>query len=79
MSEAHHFLGAQYDREEFERRTQTQFIVGTPEQGVERVREYQERLSATYMICRLQAAGMAQEQVLRTIRLLGERVLPEVQ
>lgn len=79
MSGAHRFLGAQYDREEFERRTQTQFIVGTPERGVERVREYQERLGATYMICRLQAAGMAQEQVLRTIRLLGERVLPEVQ
>ena len=78
MSEAHRFLGPQYDRDEFERRAQTQFIVGTPEQAVERVRDYRERLGATYMICRLQAAGMAQEQVLRTIRLLGERVLPEV-
>jgi len=49
---------------------------GTPEDCVDLVNEYRERLGATHLICRVQAPGMTQDQALRTIRLLGEKVLP---
>jgi alkanesulfonate monooxygenase SsuD/methylene tetrahydromethanopterin reductase-like flavin-dependent oxidoreductase (luciferase family) len=55
-----------------------QRIMGTPEQCVQRIREYRERLGATHLLCRVQVPGMTQAQVLRTIRLLGEQVLPRI-
>jgi alkanesulfonate monooxygenase SsuD/methylene tetrahydromethanopterin reductase-like flavin-dependent oxidoreductase (luciferase family) len=78
LAEGHRFLGRQYDEAEFRARVQTQHIVGTPEQCVQRVREYRERLGVTHLLCRVQAPGMTQAQVLRTIRLLGEQVFPRV-
>jgi len=76
LSEGHRYLGAQHDEAEFQVMARTRLIVGTPEDCSERVKEYRERLGATHLICRVQAPGMTQDQVLRTIRLLGERVLP---
>lgn len=78
LAEAHRFLEPQSDESAFRVRAQTQHIVGTPEQCVQRVREYRERLGATHLLCRVQMPGMTQTQVLRTIRLLGEQVLPYI-
>lgn len=78
LAEGRPYLGPQYDEAEYRRRATTQHIVGTPEQCVARVQEYRERLGTTHLICRVQAPGMTQSQVLRTIRLLGERVLPRI-
>jgi alkanesulfonate monooxygenase SsuD/methylene tetrahydromethanopterin reductase-like flavin-dependent oxidoreductase (luciferase family) len=78
LAEGHRFLGPQDDEAEFRARVRTQHLVGTPEQCVQRVREYRERLGATHLFCRVQAPGMTQAQVLRTIRLLGEQVLPSI-
>jgi alkanesulfonate monooxygenase SsuD/methylene tetrahydromethanopterin reductase-like flavin-dependent oxidoreductase (luciferase family) len=75
LEEAHRFMGAGATPEEFRRRAATQMIVGTPAQAVRRVKEMQERLGANYLLCRLQAPGMSQAQVLRTLRLLGEEVI----
>lgn len=75
MEEARRYLAPDQSAEEFRERARRNMIVGTPEQCVERIREYQERLGATHLLCRLQAPGMSQEQVLRTIHLLGEEVM----
>jgi alkanesulfonate monooxygenase SsuD/methylene tetrahydromethanopterin reductase-like flavin-dependent oxidoreductase (luciferase family) len=74
LAEGHRFLGPQLSDSDFRIRASTQLVVGTPEQCVERVRAY-ERLGVTHLLCRVQAPGMTQAQVLRTIRLLGENVL----
>ena len=42
------------------------------------IARYRERLGATAFIFRLQWPGMDQSSVLRSIRLLGEEVLPHV-
>lgn len=54
------------------------FVIGDPGQAAEEIARYRERLGITVMIFRLQWPGMAQERVLRAIRLLGERVFPRV-
>ena len=42
------------------------------------ITRYRERLGITSLIVRVQWPGMDQTRVLRTIRLLGEQVLPHV-
>ena len=79
IEEAHYHLGSNLSLGEFREHAARNLIVGTPEFCVERVREYQERLGVTHLLCRLQAPGMGQEQVLRTIRLLGEAVIPNIE
>jgi alkanesulfonate monooxygenase SsuD/methylene tetrahydromethanopterin reductase-like flavin-dependent oxidoreductase (luciferase family) len=74
LAEAHRYLGPQLSQPDFRTRASRQLIVGTPEQCAERVRAY-ERLGVTHLLCRVQAPGMRQAQVLRTIRLLGENVV----
>jgi alkanesulfonate monooxygenase SsuD/methylene tetrahydromethanopterin reductase-like flavin-dependent oxidoreductase (luciferase family) len=54
------------------------FVLGDPARVAEEILRYRERLGVTTMIFRLQWPGMEQEQVLRSIRLLGERVLPSL-
>ena len=53
------------------------FILGDPVRVSEEIARYRERLGVTTMIFRLQWPGMDQERVLRSIRLLGEQVLPQ--
>src|SRR5262245_40230466 len=55
------------------------FVIGDPVRVREELARYRDRLGATSMIFRVQWPGMAQHQVLRTIQLLGEQVLPFVQ
>jgi len=43
----------------------------------EEIARYRERLGVTTMIFRLQWPGMDNEKVLRSIRLLGTKVLPK--
>ncbi len=74
LAEGRRYLGPDSSERDFRARATTQLIVGTPAQCAARVREY-ERLGATHLLCRVQSPGMTQGQVLRTIRLLGERVL----
>ena len=54
------------------------FIVGDPRGVAEEIARYRERLGVTTMIVRLQWPGLPQEAVLRSIRLLGESVLPRI-
>ena len=51
------------------------FIIGDPARVVEEIARCRERLGVTTMIFRVQWPGMDQEKVLRSIRLLGQKVL----
>jgi len=51
------------------------FIIGDPARVVDEIARCRERLGVTTMIFRLQWPGMDQEKVLRSIRLLGQKVL----
>jgi alkanesulfonate monooxygenase SsuD/methylene tetrahydromethanopterin reductase-like flavin-dependent oxidoreductase (luciferase family) len=52
------------------------FVIGSPETCAELLAEHVERLGADHFVCRLQWPGMPQREVLHSMRLLGEEVLP---
>ena len=52
------------------------FLLGDPVRLREEIARYRERLGVTTLIVRVQWPGMPQAEVLRSIRLLGEQVLP---
>ena len=60
----------------FDELSRDRFILGDPERVRDEIARYRERLGVTTMIFRLQWPGMDQQSVLRSIRLLGERVVP---
>jgi alkanesulfonate monooxygenase SsuD/methylene tetrahydromethanopterin reductase-like flavin-dependent oxidoreductase (luciferase family) len=60
----------------FEELARDRFVIGDPVRVREEIARYRERLGVTSMMFRLQWPGMDQERVLRSIRLLGEQVLP---
>jgi alkanesulfonate monooxygenase SsuD/methylene tetrahydromethanopterin reductase-like flavin-dependent oxidoreductase (luciferase family) len=51
------------------------FIIGDPARIVDEIARCRERLGVTTMIFRVQWPGMDQERILRSIRLLGQKVL----
>ena len=59
--------------------TRDRFLVGDPAGVQDEIERYRERLGVTTMIFRVQWPGMDQAAVLRSIRLLGERVFPHFQ
>jgi alkanesulfonate monooxygenase SsuD/methylene tetrahydromethanopterin reductase-like flavin-dependent oxidoreductase (luciferase family) len=54
------------------------FIIGSPDDCVEQLLRYHERLGANHFLLRVQWAGMPQKQVLAAITLFGERVIPHL-
>ncbi|MBX6378111.1 MAG: LLM class flavin-dependent oxidoreductase, partial [Clostridia bacterium] len=52
------------------------FIVGDPDRCGEQIQRYVDRLGTRHVIFRVQWPGLGQREALRTIRVLGERVLP---
>jgi probable F420-dependent oxidoreductase len=63
---------------DFEALARDRFLLGDPARVKEEIARYRERLGLTTMIFRLQWPGMEQAKVLRSIRLLGEQVLPHL-
>ena len=51
------------------------FIIGSPNDCVEQLLRYHERLGAKHFLLRVQWAGMPQERVLEAVELFGERVI----
>jgi alkanesulfonate monooxygenase SsuD/methylene tetrahydromethanopterin reductase-like flavin-dependent oxidoreductase (luciferase family) len=62
----------------FEDLARDRFIVGDPARVVDEIDRYRERLGVTEMSFRVQWPGMPQAAILRSIRLLGEKVLPKL-
>jgi alkanesulfonate monooxygenase SsuD/methylene tetrahydromethanopterin reductase-like flavin-dependent oxidoreductase (luciferase family) len=61
---------------DFEALARDRFVIGDPARVREELHRYRERLAPTDVIFRLQWPGMEQAKVLRSIRLLGESVIP---
>jgi alkanesulfonate monooxygenase SsuD/methylene tetrahydromethanopterin reductase-like flavin-dependent oxidoreductase (luciferase family) len=59
----------------FDELARDRFIIGDPARIVDEIARCRERLGVTTMIFRVQWPGMDQEKVLRSIRLLGQKVL----
>lgn len=53
-----------------------QAVVGNPDEVIATCREYREKAGITEIMCRVDWMGMAPEIAERTIRLLGEEVVP---
>lgn len=64
--------------EDFAELARDRFILGDPAVVREDIIRHRERLGVTTMTFRVQWPGMAQDRVLRSIRLLGEQVLPHL-
>jgi alkanesulfonate monooxygenase SsuD/methylene tetrahydromethanopterin reductase-like flavin-dependent oxidoreductase (luciferase family) len=62
--------------EMFEELARDRFLLGDPAHVRDEIARYREALGVTTLIVRVQWPGMAQADVLRSIRLLGEQVLP---
>jgi alkanesulfonate monooxygenase SsuD/methylene tetrahydromethanopterin reductase-like flavin-dependent oxidoreductase (luciferase family) len=62
----------------FEDLARDRFIVGDPARAIDEIQRYRARLGITELSFRVQWPGMAQATVLRTIKLLGEKVLPKL-
>jgi alkanesulfonate monooxygenase SsuD/methylene tetrahydromethanopterin reductase-like flavin-dependent oxidoreductase (luciferase family) len=63
----------------FEDLVRDRFIIGDPEDCIRELQRYVEALGVTCFIFRLQWPGMEQAKVLRSIKLLAERVMPKLQ
>ncbi|HSF31058.1 MAG TPA: LLM class flavin-dependent oxidoreductase, partial [Candidatus Tectomicrobia bacterium] len=63
----------------FEELIRDRFIIGDPDDCVHELRRYIEALGVNCFIFRIQWPGMEQAKVLRTIALLAEHVMPELQ
>jgi len=62
----------------FEELARDRFIVGDPARAVDEINRYREKLGVTEMSFRVQWPGMPQAAILRSIKLLGEKVLPKL-
>ncbi len=61
---------------DFETLARDRFLIGDPSRVRDEIARYRQRLGVTDLILRLQWPGMDATRVLRSIRLLGEEVLP---
>jgi alkanesulfonate monooxygenase SsuD/methylene tetrahydromethanopterin reductase-like flavin-dependent oxidoreductase (luciferase family) len=52
--------------------------VGNPDQCIEKLSKLQKELEVTEVICRMQFPNMPQEMAMKSIRLLGETVMPQL-
>jgi alkanesulfonate monooxygenase SsuD/methylene tetrahydromethanopterin reductase-like flavin-dependent oxidoreductase (luciferase family) len=62
----------------FEQFTRDRFLIGDPGFVSEEILRYHESLGVDHFILRMQWPGLEQERVLRTIRLLADRVVPQL-
>ena len=55
-----------------------QSIIGTPEECIEQIKEYQDNLPIDNLICRFKFPGISHEESMRSMKLFVEKVLPNV-
>ena len=60
----------------FEKLARGRFILGSPEECRDQIKEYESRLGVSYMLPRFDwTPGLAQEEILASMRLFGEKVI----
>ncbi|MGH7930226.1 MAG: LLM class flavin-dependent oxidoreductase, partial [Candidatus Binatia bacterium] len=63
----------------FEKLADGRFILGSPEECIDRIKEYEARLGVTYMLPRFDwTPGLRQEEILASMRLFGEKVIQKL-
>ncbi len=60
----------------FDRLAKNRFILGSPEECIDQIKEYESRLGTSYMLVRFDwTPGLPQEEILASMRLFGEKVI----
>jgi alkanesulfonate monooxygenase SsuD/methylene tetrahydromethanopterin reductase-like flavin-dependent oxidoreductase (luciferase family) len=63
----------------FDRLAKNRFILGSPEECIDQITEYKERLGTDYLLVRFDwTPGLAQEEILSSMRLFGEKVIQRI-
>ena len=63
----------------FDRLAKNRFILGSPEECIDQIVEYKERLGVAYMLPRFDwTPGLGQEDILASMRLFGEKVIQRI-
>ncbi|MCY3837239.1 MAG: hypothetical protein OXH09_01060, partial [Gammaproteobacteria bacterium] len=59
-------------------RTDGSDLTGTPEEVIDRIHELQEDFGADEIMCTMLGRALSREDILRSIRLMAEKVIPEI-
>jgi len=63
----------------FDKLARGRFILGSPEECIDQIHEYEERLGVAYMLPRFDwTPGLPQEEILASMRLFGEKVIQKL-
>ena len=63
----------------FDKLAKGRFILGSPSECIDQIREYQERLGVSYLLPRFDwTPGLPQEEILASMRLFGEKVIQKL-
>ena len=63
----------------FDRLSKARFILGSPEECLEQIQEYESRLGLRYILPRFDwTPGLPQEEILSSMRLFGEKVIQKL-
>ena len=63
---------------DFDELTKDRFLFGSPDEVAEQIISYEKRLGVTHMVLGMQGVGMPQSQVLDSMNLFAEQVMPKV-
>ncbi len=63
----------------FDRLAKNRFILGSPEECIDQIKEYESRLGTNYILVRFDwTPGLPQEEILQSMRLFGEKVIQKL-
>jgi len=63
----------------FDRLAKNRFILGSPEECIDQIKEYESRLGTNYILVRFDwTPGLPQEEILQSMRLFGENVIQKL-
>ena len=63
----------------FDKLAQGRFILGSPEECLEQLKEYERRLGVSYFLPRFDwTPGLPQEEILAAMKLFGEKVIQKL-
>lgn len=63
---------------DFDELTKDRFLFGSPDEVAEQIISYKKRLGVTHMVLGMQGVGMPQSQMLDSLNLFAEQVMPKV-
>jgi alkanesulfonate monooxygenase SsuD/methylene tetrahydromethanopterin reductase-like flavin-dependent oxidoreductase (luciferase family) len=63
----------------FQRLARGRFILGSPEECIDQIKEYESRLGINYMLPRFDwTPGLPQEEIISSMRLFGDQVIQKL-